>query len=114
MADNSSEDSGADEQISAVLHWFVHWTSTNRDIFLDNLLCKAVPNKLFTIVEAMSSLGVNNQLQSMFHCQLRLFDNWFRGWTENQQNYFLQQLEHIDYPFVERLNKKVAETSGQF
>ena len=104
----------ADEQISAVIYWFVHWTSAQRNDFLDNLLCKAVPNKIVTIVEAMSSLDMNNSGEhSMFSCQLRLFDNWFKGWSDEQRNKLLEQLEHIDAPFVERLNNCVAATSGQ-
>lgn len=103
----------ADEQISAVLYWFVHWTSEQRDSFLENLLCKAVPNKLFTVVEAMNKLAMSNSDQSMFNCQLRLFDGWFRGWRDDQRNYFLHQLEHIDAPFVERLNNRVTATCGQ-
>ena len=104
----------ADEQMSAVIYWFVHWTSAQRDDFVANLICKAVPNKLVTIVEAMSTLGLNGSGgQSMFSCQLRLFDNWFKGWSDEQRNNFLEQLEHIDAPFVERLNNCVAATSGQ-
>lgn len=113
MASNSTADGSADEQMSAVLYWFVHWTSDQRDSFLENLLCKAVPNKLLTIVESMNSLAMNNSEQSMFKCQLRLFDSWFRDWTDDQRNYFLHELEGIDAPFVERLNNKVSATCGQ-
>jgi hypothetical protein len=113
MASSITVCGAADEQMSAVLYWFVHWTSDQRDSFLQNLLCKAVPNKLFTIVEAMNSLAVNSSEQSMFNCQLRLFDNWFRDWTDDQRNYFLQQLEHVDALFVERLNDRIVATCGQ-
>jgi len=113
MAGTSMISSTANEQMSAVLYWFVHWTSAQRDSFLDDLVCKAVPNKILTIIEAMNSLGMNSSEQSMFHCQLRLFDNWFKGWSDDERNCFLQQLERIDILFVERLNNRVALTCGQ-
>ena len=105
--------SAADEQMSAVLYWYENFTSSQRDAFMKDLLCKAVPHKMFAVIDAMNGLTMDNELQSMFQCQMRLFDNWFRQWTVAQRNQFIEQLEQIDAPFVALLNSKIAETSGQ-
>jgi len=100
-------------QMSTVIHWFVNWTHPQRDEFMTDLVCKAVPNKLITIVDCMSSLGVSECEQTVFACQLRLFGQWFSSWTDDQRNYFLERLSDVDTTFVDVLNYKIAATSGQ-
>ena len=112
-AKNTYVANAASEQMSAVLYWYANWSSSQRDRFMRNLLSKAIPHKMCTILDAMTSLTMNNSMQSMLECQLRLFDNWFRDWTDLERNKFLNDLERIDSAFVEQLNSRIAETSGQ-
>ena len=100
-------------QMSAVIHWFSNWTYHQRDEFMTNLVHKAVPNKLMTIVDSMSSLDVTDCEETMFACQLRLFGQWFSSWTDDQRNSFLEHLSNFDTTFVDQLNCKIAATSGQ-
>ena len=101
-------------QMSTVIHWFANWTRHQRDEFMTDLVHKAVPNKLMTIVDSMSSLGVSDCEQTTFACQLRLFGQWFSVWTDDQRNSFLERLSDVDTSFVDLLNYKIAATSGQF
>ena len=100
-------------QMSTVIHWFANWTWRERDEFMTDLVYKAVPNKLITIVDSMSSLGVSDSEQTVFACQLRMFGQWFSTWTDDQRNFFLERLSNIDTTFVDLLNCKIAATSGQ-
>ena len=100
-------------QISSVIHWFANWTHSQRDEFMTDLVHKAVPNKLLTIVDSMDSLGVSDCEQTVFACQLRLFGEWFTAWTDEQRNSFLERLSDIDTSFVDLLNCKIAATAGQ-
>jgi len=100
-------------QMSTVVHWFANWTSHQREEFMTDLVHKAVPNKLLTIVGSMSSLGVADCEQTVFSCQLRMFGQWFSAWTDDERNCFLERLSEVDTMFVDLLNCKVAATAGQ-
>jgi len=100
-------------QIASVIHWFANWTHSQRDEFMTDLVNKAVPHKLLTIVGSMSSLGVSDCEQTVFACQLRLFGQWFSAWTDDQRNSLLEQLSNVDTSFVDLLNCKIAATAGQ-
>jgi len=100
-------------QMSTVLHWFANWTLSQREEFMTDLVHKAVPNKLLTIVDSLSNLGVSDCEHTVFTCQLRLFSQWFTAWTNDQRNSFLEYLSDVDTNFVDQLNCKIAATSGQ-
>jgi len=100
-------------QMLTVIHWFANWTNPERDKFMTDLLYKAVPNKLLTIVDSMGSLDVHECEQTTFSCQLRLFGQWFNGWTEDQRNGFLERLSNVDTTFVDLLHCRIAATAGQ-
>jgi len=80
---------------------------------MTDLVHKAVPNKLLTIVDSLSNLGVSDCEHTVFTCQLRLFSQWFTAWTNDQRNSFLEYLSDVDTNFVDQLNCKIAATSGQ-
>lgn len=100
-------------QMSTVIHWFSNWTCPQRDKFMTDLLHKAVPHKLLTVVESMTRLDVNDCEQTVFACQLHLFGQWFNVWSDDQRNSFLECLSDVDRSFVDVLNSKIAETAGQ-
>jgi len=100
-------------QMLTVIHWFANWTLHQRHQFMTDLVHKAVPNKLITIVDSMSGLDVSDCEQTVFMCQLRMFGQWFSVWTDDQRNSFLERLSDVDASFVDLLNYKVAATSGQ-
>jgi len=99
-------------QMSIVMHWFANWNCHQREEFMTDLVYKAVPNKLLTIVDSMSNLGVADCEQSVFSCQLRMFGQWFSAWTDDERNCFLERLSEVDTTFVDLLNFKVAATAG--
>jgi len=100
-------------QISSVMHWFANWTHSQREEFMTDLVHKAVPHKLLTVVDSMRSLGVSDCEQTVFACQLRMFGQWFSAWTDDQRNSFLERLSDVDTSFVDLLNCKIAATAGQ-
>ncbi len=81
--------------------------------FLKDLIEKAVPSKVSTLFDAMETLNVQDKPPSIFKCQMKLFDQWFAGWTDHERNVLIQKLEIIDVDFVSKFNEEVASTSGQ-
>jgi hypothetical protein len=97
-------------EMRCVLHWFGQWNAAEKDSFLEDLVEKAVPNKIASLFSAMESMTIQTRAPDLFSCQLRLFDQWFEGWTDKDRNAFVQKLEENDYAFVSRFNAAVAGT----
>ncbi|XP_041805451.1 uncharacterized protein C14orf119 homolog [Chelmon rostratus] len=96
-----------------VLSWFQGWTATQRERFLQDLLGKAVPGKVCTLLDSLSTLQVKDRLPNIFECQLRLWTQWFESWGEEERNHFLHMLEECDPVFVAHFYRSVAGTAGR-
>ncbi|XP_026170287.1 uncharacterized protein C14orf119 homolog [Mastacembelus armatus] len=96
-----------------VLSWFQGWTATQRERFLQDLLGKAVPGKVCTLLDSLSTLQVKDRLPNIFECQLRLWSQWFESWGEEERNHFLHMLEERDPVFVSHFYSNVAATAGR-
>ncbi|XP_028329027.1 uncharacterized protein C14orf119 homolog [Gouania willdenowi] len=96
-----------------VLSWFQGWTSTQREHFQQDLVGKAVPGKVCTILDSLSTLQVKDRLPNIFECQLRLWSQWFESWGEEERNHFLHILEERDPVFVSHFYRSVAGTAGR-
>ena len=101
-----------EKEICSVTHWFKDWSQFQKQEFMRNLIDKAVPQKVSTLFDAMTSLNVQDKPPSIFQCQLKLFDQWFCEWNDYERNSFMKRLEEIDLDFVNSFNAQVAATSG--
>ncbi|KAL0966328.1 hypothetical protein UPYG_G00293950 [Umbra pygmaea] len=95
-----------------VLSWFLSWTTAQREQFLQDLLGKAVPGKVCTLLDSLNTLQVKDSPPNIFQCQLRLWTQWFDSWSEEERNSFLHILEERDPVFVGHFYRGVAGTSG--
>ncbi|XP_019720322.1 uncharacterized protein C14orf119 homolog [Hippocampus comes] len=96
-----------------VLSWFQGWTPSQRERFLQDLVAKAVPGKVCTLLDSLSTLQVKDRLPNIFECQLRLWTQWFESWGEEERNHFLHVLEERDATFVAHFYNCVAATAGR-
>ncbi|TWW72967.1 uncharacterized protein C14orf119 homolog [Takifugu flavidus] len=96
-----------------VLSWFNGWNSSQRERFFQDLLGKAVPGKVCTLLDSLSTLQVKDKLPNIFECQLRLWTQWFESWREDERNHFLHMLEEHDPMFVGHFYRSVAGTAGR-
>ncbi|XP_070701509.1 uncharacterized protein C14orf119 homolog [Pempheris klunzingeri] len=96
-----------------VLSWFQGWSSTQKESFLQDLLGKAVPGKVCTLLDSLSTLQVKDRLPNIFECQLRLWTQWFESWGEEERNHFLHMLEERDPVFAAHFYRSVASTAGR-
>lgn len=96
-----------------VLSWFQGWNANQRERFLQDLLGKAVPGKVCTLLDSLSTLQVKDRLPNIFECQLRLWTQWFESWGEEERNHFLHILEERDPVFVSHFYRSVAGTAGR-
>ncbi|XP_062337319.1 uncharacterized protein C14orf119 homolog [Osmerus eperlanus] len=96
-----------------VLSWFLGWGTAQRERFLQDLLGKAVPGKVCTLLDSLSTLQVMDRPPNIFECQLRLWTQWFESWSEEERNSFLHILEERDPIFVAHFYRGVAGTAGK-
>nr|XP_033780303.1 uncharacterized protein C14orf119 homolog [Geotrypetes seraphini]XP_033780304.1 uncharacterized protein C14orf119 homolog [Geotrypetes seraphini]XP_033780305.1 uncharacterized protein C14orf119 homolog [Geotrypetes seraphini]XP_033780307.1 uncharacterized protein C14orf119 homolog [Geotrypetes seraphini]XP_033780308.1 uncharacterized protein C14orf119 homolog [Geotrypetes seraphini] len=102
-----------EQEMKCVLHWFLGWTASQRERFLQDLVCKAVPGKVCSLELGLEHLVMADRPPSIFQCQLRLWDQWFQSWAEDERNMFLHRLEEADPSFVARFYQEVAGTAGK-
>ncbi|KAL6043579.1 hypothetical protein STEG23_035785 [Scotinomys teguina] len=89
------------QEMKCILHWFASWSGPQRERFLQDLVAKAVPGKLQPLLDGLEQLSVSGTNRPcIFECQLRLWGQWFRGWTEQERNEFVRQLEVSEPDFV--------------
>ncbi|KAL0602829.1 hypothetical protein AAY473_029029 [Plecturocebus cupreus] len=102
------------QEMKCILHWFANWSGPQRERFLEDLVAKAVPGKLQPLLNSLEQLSVSgaNRPPSIFECQLHLWDQWFRGWAEQERNEFVRQLEFSEPDFVAKFYQAVAATAG--
>ncbi|KAG7455025.1 hypothetical protein MATL_G00252120 [Megalops atlanticus] len=96
-----------------VLSWFQGWAVAQRERFLQDLLAKAVPGKVCTLLDQLNTLQVRDRPPNIFECQLRLWSQWFESWSEEERNAFLHQLEEHDPIFIAHFYRVVAGTAGR-
>ncbi|KAI1901264.1 hypothetical protein AGOR_G00032530 [Albula goreensis] len=96
-----------------VLSWFQGWGALQRQRFMQDLLAKAVPGKVCTLLDQLNTLQVKDRPPNILECQLRLWSQWFESWSEEERNIFLHALEEKDPTFVEHFYRGVAGTAGR-
>ncbi|XP_048205896.1 uncharacterized protein C14orf119 homolog [Perognathus longimembris pacificus] len=103
------------QEMKCVLHWFATWSGPQRERFLHGMVAKEVPGKLQSLLDSLEQLSVSgaNRPPCIFEYQLRLWDQWFRGWAEQERNKFVQQLEVSEPDFVAKFDQAAAATTGK-
>lgn len=96
-----------------MVSWFLGWGPSQRECFLQDLISKAVPGKVCSLLEHLNKLQVKDCPPNIFECQLRLWTQWFDTWSEEERNAFLTKLEEKDPIFVAQFYRELAGTAGR-
>ncbi|ETE64664.1 hypothetical protein L345_09569 [Ophiophagus hannah] len=100
------------QEMRCLLHWLSSWTPAQRERFLQDLVDKAVPWKLFPLLESLSGLRVESgKPPTIYECQMRLWNQWFRSWSEAERNEFVRQMEEEMPDLAGRFYREVAATA---
>ncbi|XP_063074585.1 uncharacterized protein C14orf119 homolog [Engraulis encrasicolus] len=100
------------QEYRCVLSWFLGWGPSQRQQFLEDLIAKAVPGKVCSLLAQLTTMQVKDKPPNIFECQLRLWTQWFESWTEEERNTFITRLEEADPAFVAQFYTGVACTAG--
>ena len=105
-----------ESEISLVTSWFSSWDVAKKEHFLDRLVAKVTPDKLFALTQFVTlseSERVVSESCTTFKDQVEYFDRYFANWSTEQRNYFVNKLESVDYNVMCAFYDKVASTAGQ-
>ncbi|XP_028625086.1 uncharacterized protein C14orf119 homolog [Grammomys surdaster] len=99
------------QEMKCILHWLASWSGPQWEHFLQDLVAKAVLGMLQPLLDGLEQLSVSaaNRPPCIFEY---LWDQWFRGWAEQECNEFVRQMEVSEPDFVLKFYQAVAATAG--
>lgn len=113
---NNRSDLNADGQINYFLSWFNEWTELQRSDFVPVLSSKfsSCPdiNGLSSHFQSLNGNGGSTP-PSLYQCQIKLFNDWFSGWSDDQKNYLTLRLKDIDTSFFQNYENYDPETNNK-
>ena len=105
------------EKMEIFWQWFREWGESERRVFLETLLPKITPNKLFALTETLMSSKATPPANwrdcSTFTEQLAYFHACLDQWSPEEGNRFLDYLEEIDYTAMSNFYDKIAAAVKQ-
>ena len=95
------------QELRTVIHWFTTWNRYERQDFMADLVNKATPPDVRSLLDAMETLRVNDKPPSIFQCQLKLFSEWFAEWSDQERDMLVHRLEELAPDFENEINAQV-------
>lgn len=95
---NNRSDLDGDQKINYFLAWFQLWSDLQKADFVPVLaerMSSSANGGYHDPSESMGSLSLapgNRKPPSLFDCQVKLFREWFLGWSDDQKNYLVSLL----------------------
>lgn len=101
------------EEKEVFWQWFRLWSEAERRVFLEKLLPRITPNKLFALTENLLSSQVVKPPSSWRECrtfaeQTAYILSCLDRWSPEEGNQFLDYLEEIDYGVMSEFYDKIA------
>jgi len=76
-----------------VASWFANWDCQQREKFLFTLASQMSGPSEEDILLGLTGMGLaESDGPEMFDCQLKLMTNWWKRWSPEERNQFLQSL----------------------
>jgi len=101
---NNRADLSNDQQMNYLLSWFNNWSDLQKDDFVpvmaETMSSKhAHLNGITTSLSNLNCLDSSKRRPSLFDCQMTLYRDYVRSWSDDQKNYLILRLKEIDSVF---------------
>jgi len=101
---NNRADLNGDQQMNHLLRWFNDWSELQKADFVPVLASRMKAGKEGLIngdvADGIKAMDTNSDRPpSLFSCQVKLFRDWFGGWSDDQKNYLTLRLKDVDEEF---------------
>ena len=76
--------------------------------FFQDLLDKAIPCHMDSLFDSLKTMNMDDKPPSIFQCQIKLFNQWFEGWSQSERNIFITKLREVNPDFVSEFDRQLA------
>lgn len=111
MSSNKGELSSIQE-LTYLITWFAEFSDMQKSDFLKELLKKYSPVSDDILLNGVSALGLDSgRPPSIFQCRMKLFNEWFVNWSDEEKQDLIVRLRNIDSQFMDRF-ESILSGSG--
>ena len=92
----------SDGETDLIVKWFTEFSEMQKSDFFKILLKKYGGTKLDSdlIASLLKDVQVTDQRPTIFKCRVKLFDEWFSNWSDEQKETLLSRLATADEDFM--------------
>nr|BAM19376.1 similar to CG12948 [Papilio xuthus] len=95
-------------QLQYILQWFQEFSEYQREDFLP-VLAAACSDKPDQLAATLSNLSCQDKPVSLFQCRIKLFNEWYPTWTEEERERLVNKISEIDAEFSMKLQEAVLK-----
>lgn len=91
------------EELNHLINWFGEFSEMQKSDFFKIILKKyASSNVNVDLVEsAIKDMTVNDRPPTIFQCRMKLLDDWFANWSDEEKEDLLIRLKNLDSAFMD-------------
>ncbi|KAL4715891.1 hypothetical protein ACJJTC_013191 [Scirpophaga incertulas] len=94
----------SEAQLRYILQWFGEFSELQKEDFLPILAAARGKNE-DQLATTMAALNCQDKPVSLFQCRIKLFNEWFPTWTEEQQDRLIKGISEVDMEFGNKLQE---------
>ncbi|XP_026735238.1 uncharacterized protein C14orf119 isoform X1 [Trichoplusia ni] len=92
----------SEAQLRYILQWFGEFSELQREDFLP-VLAAARGDKPDQLAASLATIACHDKPVSLFQCRIKLFNEWFPTWAEEEQDRVIKGVTEIDPDFGTKL-----------
>ncbi|XP_075983221.1 uncharacterized protein LOC142981299 isoform X2 [Anticarsia gemmatalis] len=92
----------SEAQLRYMLQWFEEFSELQREDFLP-VLAAARGDKPDQLAASLASISCHDKPVSLFQCRIKLFNEWFPTWAEDEQERLIKGVSEADSEFGTKL-----------
>ncbi|XP_039757527.1 uncharacterized protein C14orf119 homolog [Pararge aegeria] len=92
----------SEAQLRYILQWFGEFSELQREDFLP-ILAAAHSGKPEQLAATLASMSCDDKPVSLFQCRIKLFNEWFPTWAEEDRDRLVAAVSEIDADFGTKL-----------
>ncbi|KAJ0173662.1 hypothetical protein K1T71_010811 [Dendrolimus kikuchii] len=98
----SSSGLTSEAQLRYMLQWFGEFSELQREDFL-SILAAARGDNPDQLAATLANLSCQDKPMSLFQCRIKLFNEWYPTWVEEDQDRFVKAVSEADPEFGTKL-----------
>ncbi|XP_023941076.1 uncharacterized protein C14orf119 homolog isoform X2 [Bicyclus anynana] len=97
----------SEAQLRYMLQWFGEFSELQREDFLP-ILAAAHSGKPDQLAASLASMSCDDKPVSLFQCRIKLFNEWFPTWAEEDKERLVSAVSEIDSDFGTKLQDVIS------